>query len=102
MPSRHVVGPLSAIPEGAGKAFSVAGRQIAVFNVSGKLYAIDDLCTHQGASLAEGALTGATVTCPWHGAEFDLGTGEALCPPAVESARTYPVSVNNGQVEVEL
>jgi 3-phenylpropionate/trans-cinnamate dioxygenase ferredoxin subunit len=102
MPQRHVVAAIGDVPPGGGKAFTVAGLRIALFNVDGRFFAIDDLCTHDGASLAEGSLGGTTVVCPWHAAEFDVTTGEVLCPPATESVRSYPVFVNGDSVEIEI
>jgi 3-phenylpropionate/trans-cinnamate dioxygenase ferredoxin component len=74
----------------------------AVFNVEGTLYAIEDVCTHDGAELAGGPVIGDQVICPRHGARFCLRTGRALTPPAYEAVRTFPVRVHNGRVEVEL
>ena len=102
MSQRHVVTTLADLPPGAGKAFTVAGRPLALFNVEGRVFAIDGLCTHDGASLAEGELIGTTVMCPWHGAEFDVTCGKVLCPPAVENAKGYPVFLNGDSVEVEV
>jgi 3-phenylpropionate/trans-cinnamate dioxygenase ferredoxin subunit len=75
---------------------------IAVFNVRGTLYAISDTCTHAEASLSEGQVDGTTVECPLHGACFDLRTGEALTPPAVEAVPTFPVVVQEDEVYVEI
>jgi nitrite reductase/ring-hydroxylating ferredoxin subunit len=102
MPQRHIVAPLGSLPLGTGKAFTVAGRNLAFFNVDGRIFAMDDRCPHDGASLAEGSLDGTTIVCPWHGAEFDVTCGKVLCPPAVEDVRTYPVFVNGQSIEVEL
>ncbi len=102
MPERHVIATLDALPPGTGKAFTVATRRLAVFNVDGKIFAIDDVCSHDGASLAEGTLDGTTVTCPWHGAEFDVTSGKVLCSPATENVTSYPVFVNGNAIEVEL
>jgi 3-phenylpropionate/trans-cinnamate dioxygenase ferredoxin component len=102
MPERHPLASAAEIPPGSGKAFDVGGQKIALFNVGGRFYAIDDVCTHDGASLAEGALDGTTIVCPWHAAEFDVTNGMVLCPPATENARSYPVFVNGDRVEVEL
>jgi len=102
MPQRHVLASVREVPPGGGKAFTVAGRRIALFNVGGRIFAIDDTCTHDGASLAEGTLGGTTVVCPWHAAEFDVTTGEVLCPPASENVRSYPVFVNEDSVEIEI
>lgn len=102
MAERHAIAAVGDIPPGTGKAFVVEGRRIAVFNVDGRFHAIDDLCPHDQASLAEGALLGTTIVCPWHGAEFDVTTGKVLCPPAIENVWTYPVIVTGTSIEVEL
>lgn len=102
MPQRLTLASTADIPPGSGKAFEVAGRKIALFNVGGQFHAIDDVCTHDGASLAEGSLEGTTITCPWHSAEFDVTTGEVLCLPATENVRRYPVFENGDKVEVEI
>ena len=65
----------SEIPDGQGKCVEVEGKRIAIFNVDGTYYAIDDVCPHQGGPLSEGELSGTTVTCPWHGWEYDIATG---------------------------
>ena len=102
MPQRHIVATIGEIPPGTGKAFTVATRRLALFNVDGRIFAIDGVCPHDGAPLSEGALDGTTVICPWHNAEFDVTCGKVLCPPAVEDVRSYPVFVNGDSVEVEL
>jgi nitrite reductase/ring-hydroxylating ferredoxin subunit len=102
MPQRHSVASLADLPPGTGRAFSVAGRMLALFNVEGRLFAIDNVCPHDGAPLAEGTVAGTTLTCPWHSAEFDLTSGQVLSPPATEDIRHFPVFVNNGMIEVEL
>lgn len=90
------------IPEGSGLCVDVDGKAIAIFNVGGNFYAIDDTCTHAEASLAEGELEGTTVTCPWHAASFDITSGEALTPPAFEGVCTYKVHVDGDSVQVEI
>ncbi len=102
MPQRHVVAPLASLPPGTGKAFTVGAKRLAFFNVDGRVFAIDDTCPHDKASLAEGELDGTTVICPWHAAEFDVTCGKVLCPPAVENVQSYPVFVNGDAIEVEL
>ena len=74
---------------------------VAVFNADGELYAIDDTCTHQNASLAEGWLEGCLVECPLHEASFDLRTGRPTGPPAKLAVRTYPVVVSDDVVFVD-
>jgi 3-phenylpropionate/trans-cinnamate dioxygenase ferredoxin component len=75
---------------------------IAVFNVDGELYAIDDTCTHQDASLADGWLDGCMVECPLHASCFDLRTGKPTGPPAKVPVRTHRVVVQDGYVYVEV
>ncbi len=75
---------------------------IAVFRVEGNVYAIDDVCTHDGGPLAEGELEGHAVACPRHGAKFDIRTGEALSMPAIKPTATFEVKVENDEVFVKL
>lgn len=91
----------SAIPEGDYAQLEIDGVLVAVFNVGGRFYAIDDICTHDGGELAGGAVEGDVVICPRHGARFCLRTGAALTPPAYEPVRTYETRINNGVVEVK-
>jgi 3-phenylpropionate/trans-cinnamate dioxygenase ferredoxin component len=74
---------------------------IAVFNAGGTVYAIDDTCTHQDASLADGWLEGCQIECPLHASRFDLRTGEVDQPPAKKPVRTYKVDVVDGDIFVE-
>ncbi len=85
-----------------GEVKRIENPAIAVFNVEGTLFAISDTCTHAEASLSEGRVDGETVECPLHGACFDLRTGEALTPPAVEPAQTFPVIVREDEIYVEI
>jgi 3-phenylpropionate/trans-cinnamate dioxygenase ferredoxin component len=86
-----------------GEAVRVHGDvPIAVFNVDGTLYAIDDTCTHQDASLADGWLEGCQVECPLHAACFDLRTGVPSGPPAKRPVRTHEVAVVDGHVFVSV
>ncbi len=90
------------IAPGQGKLIEVEGKRIALFNVEGLFYAIDDTCTHRGGPLSEGALNGRAVTCPWHGAVFDVTTAEVLRPPAPREVARYNVHVVGGDIEVEI
>ncbi len=86
-----------------GEAFRVdRSVPIAVFNADGDLYAVDDTCTHQDASLADGWLEGCAVECPLHASCFDLRTGEPTGPPAKIPLRTYPVSIVDGVIYVHV
>ena len=71
---------------------------IAVFNIDGDLYAVEDVCTHDGGELAGGEIHGHEVECPRHGARFDVRNGAAMCPPAYEPIATFPVKVENALV----
>ena len=85
-----------------GYLAEVDGARIALFLVDGQVYAIDDRCTHAGASLATGEVCDGEVTCPRHGAIFDVRTGEAVGTPAEEDVSTWPVRVVDGHVEIEV
>ena len=71
---------------------------IAVFNIDGAYYAIEDVCTHDGGELAGGPIDGFEVECLRHGARFDLRTGAATCPPAYQPTVTFPVKLEDGAV----
>jgi nitrite reductase/ring-hydroxylating ferredoxin subunit len=81
-------------------AFSVTGKRIAIAKVGDAFYAFGDTCTHQGCSLAQGDLDGTTVTCPCHGSEFDVTTGEVVRGPAREPVPSYPVRIEDGLLRV--
>jgi nitrite reductase/ring-hydroxylating ferredoxin subunit len=98
--SRHIAGEAAEVLDGRGKCFMVAGRKIAVFHVGARFFALDDRCSHADAAMSDGWITGNCVSCPWHGAEFDLATGEALSLPATKALRTYPVVIVGGKIEI--
>ena len=79
------------LPPGQGKLVEVNQKRIALFSVDGCYYALDDMCPHRGGPLSEGELEGATVVCPWHGAIFDLATGNVTRPPVAARVATYDV-----------
>ena len=95
------IGRVDEIPAGTYKVIDVDDVAIAVFNVGGEFYAIEDVCTHDGAELTGGSLDGDEITCPRHGARFSVRSGEALTPPAYEPTRAFPVRVEDGLVQVE-
>ena len=94
------VGKTSELSPGQSKTVQVGGVSVAVFNVGGTYYAIEDTCSHVGGPLSEGEVDGTTVTCPWHGAQFDLATGKALTPPASAGVKSYSVQVQGDDVKV--
>ena len=94
------VGLADSIQPGDYAQVEVDGRIVAVFNVNGEFFAVEDVCTHDGGGLSGGEVDGDVVVCPRHGARFCLRTGAALTPPAYEPVRTYATRVNEGIVEV--
>jgi len=92
--------PVEDLPPGEALRIE-ADVPLAVFNVDGELFAIDDTCTHQDASLADGYLEGCWVECPLHASTFDLRTGSPTGPPARRGVRTHPVRVVDGMIQVE-
>ena len=90
------------IASGSAIAVDVAGKRIAIFNVNGGFYAIDDTCTHAGGTLSEGSLEGDVVTCPWHAATFNVKTGEALSAPAFEAVNAYKIKIEGNDIQVEI
>ncbi len=92
----------AAIPPGSGMVAEAKGMRIAVFNVGGRFHAIEDTCSHQGGPLSEGTLDGQVVTCPWHGARFDVTTGAVLSLPARRGVATYPVRVSGPDLLVDI
>ena len=90
------------IPPGKARCRDVGKKRIAVFNVDGEFFAIDDTCTHAEASLSDGWLDGCVANCPLHGAQFDLKSGQSLAPPAFDPVKTYRVVVAEDSVRVEV
>jgi len=87
---------------GGSRCFVVRGRRIAVFRVEEGYYAMDDMCTHADAPLSDGWIEDGCVVCPWHGARFDLKSGDVMVPPAVDAIRVYKVVVDGGCLRIEL
>lgn len=83
-------------------AFDASGTRIAIANVAGAFYAFGDTCTHLGCSLAEGDLEGTIVTCPCHGSEFDVTTGDVVRGPAGDPVGSYPVRVEGDTLRIEV
>jgi nitrite reductase/ring-hydroxylating ferredoxin subunit len=80
-------------------AFEVEDYRVALFKLpGGEIHAIDDLCTHEDASLADGVVDGDIVSCPLHGAQFNIKTGAALSLPALRSVNSYPVVIEDGKI----
>ncbi len=99
--SAERVTSLSAVPVGEVRVVTCGGRSLALSNIEGALYAIDNICTHDGGPLGEGRLRGDRILCPRHGAAFDARTGRVLTLPAVKSVHAYPVTVDGDEVSVD-
>jgi nitrite reductase/ring-hydroxylating ferredoxin subunit len=111
--ARFVVAAASEIPPGRQKLVTVSGREIGIYNVSGKFYGLFNKCPHEGASLCHGDRTGLVTSkepgtyefcrhgellrCPWHGWEFDIATGQSWCDPARMKVKSYEVNVEHGE-----
>jgi 3-phenylpropionate/trans-cinnamate dioxygenase ferredoxin subunit len=111
--SRHVVATVDEIAPGESKLVTVKGREIGVFNVGGKFYALANRCPHAGGALCEGEIVGLAlsdgpgtyrlarpgefVRCPWHGWEYEIATGQSWCDPKSTVARVFKVAVEAGE-----
>ena len=94
------VAPAAEFAPGTWRSVEVDDVTVAVFNLEGDFRAIEDVCTHDYSSLTGGELQGEELSCPRHGARFNIRTGEALSPPAYEPVATMPVRVEEGMVQV--
>ena len=95
--------PLADLPAGEAIRVDEVSPPIAVFHTDdGEVFAIDDTCTHQDASLADGWLDGCEIECPLHASKFDLRTGEVDAPPAKRGVRTHAVTVTDGDIFVTI
>ena len=99
--AKHEVCKKADVPEGEGRTFSVDGKEIAVFNIGGEFYAIDNTCVHRGGPLGEGTLDGEEVVCPWHGWRYSVKDGVS---PVNSEARvgSYPITVDGEKLTIEL
>ena len=96
------VATVNEIPVGGSKLVEVGYVRVALFNLGGEIYAIEDVCTHDGGPLVEGeVVNGCEVICPRHGARFDIRTGAALSFPAFEATNTYAVQIDGDDVLIE-
>lgn len=94
------VGTMQELIPGVWHVVDVDGAQVAVVNVAGNYFAIEDVCTHDGGELTGGTLCGYEIECPRHGARFDVRTGAALCAPAYEATAVFPIRIEDGVVLV--
>ena len=101
MSRRVLVAEAADIGVGEGRVVEADGKTLALFNVDGAFYALDNACAHRGGPLGEGDLDGTVVVCPWHAWRWDVKTGANVNNPAVRMT-CFPVSVDGGRVFVEL
>jgi nitrite reductase/ring-hydroxylating ferredoxin subunit len=110
--AKHVVGPVAELPPGTQRRVEIDGKGIAIFNIEGELYALRDVCPHQGAPLSAGVVCSELradapgqyrfdkgrrhVKCPWHGWEYDLATGQSWYDPANDRVRSFAIGVESG------
>lgn len=94
------VAPEAELVPGTFRVVDVDDVMVAVFNLDGAFYAIEDVCTHDYGQLTGGPIDHDEITCPRHGARFNIKTGEAMCPPAYEPVATFRVRVEQGIVQV--
>jgi 3-phenylpropionate/trans-cinnamate dioxygenase ferredoxin component len=98
-----IVGKASDIPPGKMQKVTVDGKEILVVNIDGIYHAINDTCTHAGASLSEGNLDGYIITCGWHGAKFDCKTGKLSAFPAkIKDIGSYRVVIESENIFLEV
>lgn len=90
------------VPEGDVIGIKVAGKDIAIYDVEGEVFATDNLCTHGAARMSDGFLEGREIECPLHQGRFDVCTGKAMCAPLTDNIRTYPVKIENLRVMLKL
>ncbi len=89
------------VPAGEGRVFEVDGTPVAVFNIDGTFHALDNTCLHRGGPLGDGICNATTVTCPWHGWQYNVTTGECASAPG-EKVDTYEVRVEGDDVQVKV
>lgn len=98
-----IVGKVSDFTVGKMQKVTIDGKDVLVANIDGEYYAINDTCTHAGASLAEGSLEGTVVTCGWHGAKFDCKTGKLSAFPAkIKDLNSYKIVVESENIFIEV
>jgi len=95
------VARVGEISDGSCKLFDLDDEDIAVFNLGGEYYAIEDRCTHDGGDLASGWIEDGCAVCPRHGARFDIRTGKVMAPPAYEDIHSFPIRVHDDTVQIQ-
>jgi 3-phenylpropionate/trans-cinnamate dioxygenase ferredoxin subunit len=94
------IAPASELPSGERMFVEIEGKMIVIFNIAGQFFSIADVCSHDDGPVGEGALEGYTITCPRHGAQFDVRTGKVMQMPAVVDIPAYPVRIVDGMIQL--
>ena len=94
------IAPASELPSGERLFVEIAGKPFVIFNIAGQFFSIADVCSHDDGPVGEGDLEGYNITCPRHGAEFDVRTGQVMSMPAVVDIPAYPVRVVDGMIQL--
>jgi len=94
------IAPADQLPEGERLYIEVGGKQIVLFNLAGKLFAIGDICSHDNGPVGDGEIEENEIICPRHGGRFDIRSGKATSLPAVVNIPAYPVRVVEGMIEI--
>lgn len=102
MPSRLELCSADDVAEGTALKIEAEGLILAVFNIEGEFYVMDDGCTHGPGSLSEGYIECDVVECNFHGGQFNIRTGEVVSPPCMIPQKIYPTRIENGKVVIEV
>ena len=102
MPQRIDLCSAADVSPGSALKVETGSLVLAVFNVDGEYYVMDDLCTHGPGSLSEGYIDGDVVECNFHNGQFNIRTGEVVSPPCMAPVKTYPVTVIDGRITIEV
>jgi nitrite reductase/ring-hydroxylating ferredoxin subunit len=96
------VAAVDEVPEGGTLAVEAGGEAICLYKLAGRIYATQELCTHDEASLADGCIEDDCIECPLHQARFHIPSGAVRAPPAMEDLRVYPVKIQDGDIRVQV
>ena len=102
MPQRIDLCKTSDVDEGTAIKVETGDLVLAVFNLNGAYYVMDDICSHGPGSLSEGFIEGDAIECPFHQGQFNIRTGEVVMPPCMVPQKTYPVMVEGGKILIEV
>lgn len=94
------IGPAAELPPGQRLFVEIDGKPVVIFNIAGQLFSIADVCSHDDGPVGEGTLDGFTISCPRHGAQFDVRSGKVMQMPAVVDIAAYPVRVVDGMIQL--